>query len=126
MHLIAAEDRTSVTCSLSPGQAPDAPEGRKLFQRLGVQREPLPLVMNRAYEGNATRQLALRLGFAPVGPPRKTRRAPWEDVQAAQRSRAAGPAAEGGSSHLLSIREARRHLPRLHRGCSHLRCTTLV
>ena len=33
--------------------------------------------MDRAYEGNETRQLARTLGFAPVGPPLKTRVAPW-------------------------------------------------
>ena len=34
--------------------------------------------MDRAYEGNETRQLARLLGFAPVGPPRKSRLDPWE------------------------------------------------
>ena len=66
-----------MTVSLSPGQAHDAPEGRKLLHRLGGQREKLPLVMDRASEGNATRQLARTLGFDPVVPPRKTRGAPW-------------------------------------------------
>ena len=66
-----------MTVSLSPGQTHDAPEGRKLLQRLGAQREPLPLLMDRAYEGNATRQLARLLGFAPVVPPRKSRLDPW-------------------------------------------------
>ena len=63
--------------SRSPGQAHDAPEGRQLLRRLGGQRETLPLLMDRAYEGNETRQLALMLGFDPVVPPRKTRVAPW-------------------------------------------------
>ena len=62
-----------MTFSLSPGQAHDAPEGRKLLHRLGAQREKLPWLMDRAYEGNETRQLAVRLGFAPLVPPRKTR-----------------------------------------------------
>ena len=66
-----------MTFSLSPGQAHDAPEGRKRLQRLEAQREPLPVLMDRAYEGNETRQLARRLGVAPVGPPRKTRLDPW-------------------------------------------------
>ena len=66
-----------MTVSLSPGQAHDAPEGRKLLRRLGVPREQLPLVMDRASEGNETRQLARTLGFDPVVPPRKTRVAPW-------------------------------------------------
>jgi len=33
--------------------------------------------MDRAYEGDATRQLALDLGFMPVVPPLKSRRNPW-------------------------------------------------
>ena len=33
--------------------------------------------MDRAYEGDETRQLALDLGFTPVVPPLKTRREPW-------------------------------------------------
>ena len=34
--------------------------------------------MDRAYEGNETRQLALDLGFIPVVPLMKTRIEPWE------------------------------------------------
>jgi transposase len=34
--------------------------------------------MDRAYEGNETRQLALDLGFIPVVPPLRTRIEPWE------------------------------------------------
>ncbi len=67
-----------MTFSLSPGQAHDAPQGRKLLRRLGSQRGDLSIVMDRAYEGNETRQLALELGFAPVVPPVSTRVDPWE------------------------------------------------
>ena len=62
--------------ALSPGQAGDAPEGRKLLQRLG----PMPgvfLIMDRAYEGDAMRQLAVSLGYVPVVPPTARRRRPW-------------------------------------------------
>ena len=34
--------------------------------------------MDRAYEGNETRQLALDLGFIPVVPPKSNRIEPWE------------------------------------------------
>lgn len=34
--------------------------------------------MDRAYEGNETRQLALDLGFIPIVPPKKSRVDPWE------------------------------------------------
>ena len=67
-----------MTFSLSPGQAHDAPEGRKLLHRLGVQQKDLSIVMDGAYEGNETRQLALELGFAPVVPPLSSRVDPWE------------------------------------------------
>ena len=33
--------------------------------------------MDRAYEGNETRQLSVKLGFEPEVPPLRTRRAPW-------------------------------------------------
>ena len=75
--MVAADARTAVTFSLSPGQTHDAPEGRKLLRRLGRQGTSLALVMDRAYEGDETRQLALDLGFEPVVPPLKTRRRPW-------------------------------------------------
>ena len=67
-----------MTFSLSPGQAHDAPEGRKLLARLGLNGRNPYLLMDRAYEGNETRQLALALGFTPVVPPLSTRVAPWE------------------------------------------------
>ena len=34
--------------------------------------------MDKAYEGNETRQLALDLGFIPVVPPKSNRLEPWE------------------------------------------------
>ena len=76
--MVAADARTAITFALSPGQAHDAPEGRKLLRRLGPQQDHPSLLMDRAYEGNETRQLALALGFAPVVPPLKTRVDPWE------------------------------------------------
>ena len=38
----------------------------------------LARVMDRAYEDDQTRQLALDLGFLPVVPPKSTRLDPWE------------------------------------------------
>jgi len=76
--MVAADARTAITFSLSPGQAHDAPEGRALLRRLGGPDRPLHLLMDRAYEGNETRQLALDLGFIPVVPPKTNRIEPWE------------------------------------------------
>jgi len=38
----------------------------------------LPRLMNRAYEGDETRQLVLDLGMIPVVPPKSNRITPWE------------------------------------------------
>lgn len=38
----------------------------------------MSLIMDRAYEGNETRQLALDLGFTPIVPPKQTRLNAWE------------------------------------------------
>ena len=43
--------------------------------------------MDRAYEGNETRQLALDLGFIPVVPPLSTRGEPWTYSKAWYRRR---------------------------------------
>ena len=72
--MVAADARTAITFALSPGQAHDAPSGRKLLQ---PRRATAPALSEGAYEGNETRQLALDLGFTPVVPPLKTRRDPW-------------------------------------------------
>jgi transposase len=76
--MVAADARTAITFALSPGQAHDAPEGRKLLRNLGMAAWPLHLLMDRAYEGDETRQLALDLGFIPVVPPKQNRVTPWE------------------------------------------------
>ena len=60
MHLVAANARTAITFALSPGNAHDAPEGRALLTELGPMPEGLPMLMDRAYEGDETRQLVLR------------------------------------------------------------------
>lgn len=39
--------------------------------------EGMPLLMDRAYEGDETRQLVLELGMVPVVPPKTNRVDPW-------------------------------------------------
>jgi len=77
--MIAADARTAVTFSLSPGQAGDAPEGRKLLKTLENQGwEGAHVIMDKAYEGDETRQLVLELQMTPVVPPKSNRLTPWE------------------------------------------------
>jgi transposase len=85
--MVAANARTALTFSLSPGQAHDAPAGRELLQTLGGLPRRCRLIMDRAYEGNETRQLALELGFTPVVPPLSTRLEPWSYSKAWYRRR---------------------------------------
>ena len=75
--MVAADARTALAFSLSPGQAHDAPAGRELLQTLSGLPRRCRLIMDRAYQGDETRQLALELGFTPVVPPVSTRLDPW-------------------------------------------------
>jgi transposase len=76
--MVAANARTAIVFALSPGNAHDAPEGRALLEGLGSMPEGLPMLMDKAYEGNQTRQLVLDLGMTPVVPPKANRLSPWE------------------------------------------------
>jgi transposase len=77
--MIAADDRTAVTFSLSPGNAGDAPEGRKLLESMkDCGWERAKVIMDKAYEGDETRQLVFDLGMEPVVPPKSNRVSPWE------------------------------------------------
>ncbi len=62
--MVAADARTAITFALSPGNAHDAPEGRELLRDLGTF-PGMPVIMDRAYEGNETRQLVLALDMVP-------------------------------------------------------------
>lgn len=68
-------------------QAHDAPEGRALLD--GLKQLPLGchLITTCAYEGDATRQLALNLGFVSVVLPKSTRVEPWKYKKALYRRR---------------------------------------
>jgi transposase len=76
--MVAADARTALTFSLSPGEAHDGVEGRKLLKTLTPPSQTLHVIMDRAYEGNETRQLVLDLGFTPVVPPKSNRIEPCE------------------------------------------------
>jgi transposase len=85
--MVAANARTAITFALSPGSAHDAPQGRALLETLGSDWDGLPLVMDRAYEDNATRQLTLDFGWHPVVPPKVNRLHPWEYDRALYKKR---------------------------------------
>lgn len=76
--MVTASDRAAVSFSLSPGNAADAPEGRKLLNLTLTDEAQRYLIMDRAYEGDETRNLAAGLGLIPVVPPKQNRKEPWE------------------------------------------------
>jgi transposase len=78
-----------------------------LLNRLGPRERPLYLLMDRAYEGEKTRQLALELGFMPVVPPKSNRINAWEYDRAMYKRRneieRLFSQTQGFSTYLLSL-----------------------
>jgi transposase len=83
---VAANARTAINFALSPGHAHDAPAGRELLQDLGPL-PGMPMIMDRAYEGDETRQFVLDLEMIPVVPPKSNRVSPWRYDRALYRKR---------------------------------------
>lgn len=59
--------------SLSAGNSHDVPEGRKLIECIRTA-AACHLLMDRAYEDDATRRLVINRGFNPVVPPKSNSR----------------------------------------------------
>ncbi len=76
--MVTASDRAVVCFSLSEGQAHDSKEGIKLLEKYERFDEQKFLLMDRAYEGDKMRKLAVDKGFIPVVPPKKNRKNPWK------------------------------------------------
>jgi transposase len=76
--MVAADAQSAVAFHLSPGNAHDAPEGRKLLNHIANSLGSCSVLMDRAYEGDETRNLVKLLGYAPVVPPKKNRIITWE------------------------------------------------
>jgi transposase len=74
--MVAAGPRVAVNFLLSPGSVHDAALGRELLKATDLQASFV--IMDRAYEGDETRQLVLDLGMTPVVPPKTNRISPWE------------------------------------------------
>jgi len=74
--LAAASLKQVLGFHLTPGQAHDAPLGRERWKKVGINNLRVPLMIDRAHEGNETRLLAQSRGFEPVVPPLETRRDP--------------------------------------------------
>ena len=105
IHMVATDARTALTFSLSPGQAHEAPAGRALLRTLASLPRRCRVIMDRAYEGNETRQLVLDLWASrrwfhrsrPVSSPGRTAK-PGTDAATRSSGCSAGSKAFGESS----------------------------
>jgi len=75
--MVTTSAKSVLAFSLSPGNAHDAPEGRKLLDEVSCDYD-CSILMDRAYGGEETRQKAILQGFIPVVPPKKNRKDPWD------------------------------------------------
>ena len=76
--MVTADDKTVIELHLSGGECHDAPEGRKSLETIGESFTGVPVVMDKAYAGDETRDTARRNGHDPVVPPKSNRKEPWE------------------------------------------------
>jgi transposase len=63
---------------LSGGDCHDGPEGRVSIATIGSEFTGVPMLMDKAYEGDATRALAAKYGYEPIVPPKTNRVIPWD------------------------------------------------
>jgi transposase len=63
---------------LSGGDCHDGPEGRVSIAIVGAKFAGVPMLMDKAYEGDATRSLATKYGHEPIVPPKTNRVSPWD------------------------------------------------
>ena len=75
--MVSASDRQAMIFRLFDGQAHDAPEGRVLLKNWADPVAKAPLAMDRACEGDKTRQLVRDLGMTPVVPSKANRKVKW-------------------------------------------------
>jgi len=78
LHILAASEKTAITFGLSRGNEHDAIEGRKLLSEIGNSLGKCSVIMDRAYEGDKTRNLVKSLGYKSVVPPKTNRISPWK------------------------------------------------
>ncbi len=101
-----------------------------MLTRLGPPPDHPALLMDRAYEGDKTRPLAVTRGDDPVGPPRRSRVEPWTYARELYKRRTA---IERVFRRLLGCRRLCSHCeqravlyPRMHRLRPPHRCVAIV
>ena len=79
IHSIVSDEKTAIVRQLSPGSAADDPVGQELMPEVPKALcKGKPLLMDKAYEGDACRAKARECGMCPVVPPKSNRKRPWK------------------------------------------------
>ena len=71
--MVAANARIAVAFKISGGEAHDGRIGQELLPQFPLPAKKCHLLMDKAYQGESMRQLALDLGYRPVVPPKANR-----------------------------------------------------
>ena len=71
LHVVSANDKVIVEMHLSGGNCHDAPQGRISIEHIGERYPGVPILMDKAYEGDKTRELCRLFGHDSVVPPKK-------------------------------------------------------
>ena len=72
LHMVSADDKTIIEMHLSGGNKHDAPEGRFSIEKIGNEYKGIPYLMDKAYEGDKTRNLVIATGTNLLFLQRKT------------------------------------------------------
>ena len=84
--MIASGTHTGLAFTLSPGNAGDAPEGRKLLKNIKLKKKTR-VVMDKGYADSITRGAIRRKRCVPVVPPKCNTKKPWKYDKALYRRR---------------------------------------
>jgi len=76
IHLVSTSAKYAMIFRLSAGNKHDAPEGRKLIESF-YSEDNHYLLIDRAYEDDTARELAVKQGFIPGVPPKRNRKGVW-------------------------------------------------
>ena len=75
--MVAASCKDALIWSLTPGQAGDSPEGRKLVEAIDAQDSAVYLLMDSAYDSDDLLATAANRSLIPVVPAQPQRKSPW-------------------------------------------------
>jgi hypothetical protein len=68
--VVSADDKGVIALKISSGREHDSRSGKEVLKDKGAVGIKMPLVMDRAYEGDEMRKLSGELNYEPIVPPK--------------------------------------------------------